>query len=61
MLPLTHTVPGFPGIAKYPVDAWEKMGAPAFTLKSWAKLCMRNASGELTNLENIATLCKMSI
>ena len=25
--PMTHTVPEFPGIAKYPVDEWERQGA----------------------------------
>eukprot|EP00974_Lingulodinium_polyedra_P068699 6653074-Lingulodinium_polyedra.AAC.1 len=36
--PMTHTVKGFPCIAKYPVDEWEAAGAPTMTTKGWAKL-----------------------
>ena len=42
--PMTHHFPGFPGIARYPVDAWEEAGAPMFTVKSWAKLAMKVAT-----------------
>ena len=26
--PMTHQLPEFPGVARYPVDAWAAMGSP---------------------------------
>ena len=46
-MPMTHlaTRDGklMEGIAKYPLDAWEKAGNPCFTSEKWAMLCMRLA------------------
>ena len=56
--PMTHAHPEFPGIAKYPVDAWEKPGAPTLTPKSWRKLAMRAASRDTTNLAKVFEVAK---
>ena len=55
---MTHHCPGFPGIARYPVDAWEEAGAPMFTVKSWAKLAMKVAVKDMTNLAGVFELAK---
>ena len=51
--PLTHLVDGFPGVARHPMDAWERTGPPLMTAKSWANICMRVAMSDLTNLQDI--------
>eukprot|EP00974_Lingulodinium_polyedra_P017564 1704055-Lingulodinium_polyedra.AAC.1 len=51
--PMTHNVPEFPCIAKYPVDAWEEAGAPWMSTKGWAKLCMKVAEKDLSNLQHV--------
>ena len=51
--PMTHTIPEFPGVAQYPVDAWERNGAPRMTVKSWCKLCMKVAAKDLENLSKV--------
>eukprot|EP00974_Lingulodinium_polyedra_P125148 11193437-Lingulodinium_polyedra.AAC.1 len=56
--PMTHNFPELPRIAKYPVDAGEEPGAPCLTTKSWAKLCMKVAENDLTNLENVFEVAK---
>ena len=49
--PMTHNLPEFPGIAKYPIDEWEAIGAPYLSVKSWAKLAMHVAKHDMTNLK----------
>ena len=43
-MPMTHlaTVSGkkMEGVAKYPLDAWIKSGAPEFTNEKWAMICI---------------------
>ena len=43
-MPMTHlaTVKGkkMEGVAKYPVDAWIKSGAPEFTAEKWCMICI---------------------
>ena len=56
--PMAHNFQGFPGIARYPVDAWEEAGAPMFTVKSWAKLAMKVAVKDMTNLAGVFELAK---
>ena len=56
--PMTHTHPEFPGIAKYPVDAWEKAGAPMVAVKSRCKLGMRVASKDPTKLGRVLEAAK---
>ena len=51
--PMTHIVDGFPGVARYPVDEWERSGAPYFSEKSWCKLCMKIAANDLANLQSV--------
>eukprot|EP00974_Lingulodinium_polyedra_P067835 6567083-Lingulodinium_polyedra.AAC.1 len=55
---MTHNYPEFPCIAKYPVDAWGEVGAPCMTTKSWAKLCMKVAEKDLSNLQNVFEVAK---
>eukprot|EP00974_Lingulodinium_polyedra_P100649 9749554-Lingulodinium_polyedra.AAC.1 len=50
---MTHQYPEFPCIAKYPVDMWEEAGEPCVTTKSWAKLCMKVAEKNLSNLQGV--------
>ena len=56
--PMTHLVDGFPGVARYPVDKWEAASAPIMSLKSWAKLCMRVAMNDLTNLQHVLDIAQ---
>ena len=56
--PMTHLLDDFPGVAKYPIDAWEEAGAPAMTSKSWVKLCVRVAQNDLTNLQHIMDIAQ---
>ena len=51
--PMTHNLPEFPGIAKYPIDEWEAIGAPYLSVKSWAKLAMNVAKNDMTNLKGV--------
>ena len=53
--PRTHVLHStlFPGIAKYPVDDWIAEGQPCITEEVWTKLCLRIASKDRQNLENI--------
>ena len=48
--PMTHPVAGFPGVARYPVDEWQKQGAPCFSTTSWCKLAMLIALNDMENL-----------
>ena len=51
--PMTFQIPGFPYLAHYPIDEWERGGAPYFSEESWYKLAMRIARNDLTNLHNL--------
>ena len=48
--PMAFNIPGFPYLAQYPIDEWEKGGAPFFSEVSWYKLAMRIARNDLKNL-----------
>ena len=56
--PMTHLLDEFPCLARYPIDEWEKSGAPMMTVKSWCKLCMRVARNNLSSLESIFELAQ---
>ena len=56
--PMTHPVPVFPFIAKYPVDHWESEGAPYFDEDSWIKFSKVVASRDLENLGSLFKLCE---
>ena len=56
--PMTHLLKEFPGIARYPVDAWETAGAPFMSVRSWCKLCMRVAGHNMASLEKIFEIAK---
>ena len=55
--PMTHTImekgKPFRGVARYPLAAWEREGAPVMTRLHWAKICMRIAQKDFTNLEHV--------
>ena len=51
--PVTHTIPGFPFISRYPIDSWEEQGAPAFSTQPWYKLAMCICRNDMTNLGNV--------
>ena len=56
--PTTHTLPGFPMIARFPVDEWERANAPCFTLESWYKLAMKISRQDLANFHHVFELCE---
>ena len=56
--PLTHTMDEFPGVARYPVDAWEAADAPMMAATGWTKLCMRIAIKHMGHLGDIFELAK---
>ena len=56
--PMTHPVPAFPLIAKYPVDAWEEAGAPFFDEDSWIKFGKAVAKKDLRNLDSLFKVCE---
>ena len=55
---MTRTLPEPPGIAKYPVDAREKEGAPTMTVRSCCKLATKVASQDLANLDKVFDIAK---
>ena len=55
---MTHPQEGFPMVAMYPIDEWEKAGEPWMSVSSWAKLCMRVANKNLTSLQSIMEVAK---
>ena len=56
--PMRHIMEDFPMVAKYPIDAWEKMNSPYMSVRSWAKLCIRVAEKNLTSLQNIMEVAR---
>ena len=54
--PITHTIPGIPCVARFPVDSWNRAGKPKFTTKKWCKLAKKIAKGDLENLEKLFDL-----
>jgi len=59
-LPVTHllNINGVEinGVAKYPLDEWEKQGQPMITTSGWIKLCMKICAKDMKNLENVYTM-----
>ena len=51
-MPKTHVIPGVAtaGIARYPVDQWIREGQLMISEKGWAKLCIRIAQNDISNL-----------
>ena len=47
---MTHLVGEFLGIAKYPIDLWERTGHLALDTKGWCKLIAKIASKDMLNL-----------
>ena len=56
--PMTHKMPEFPGVAHYPVDAWEAANAPKMTATGWTKMCMRNAIKDMAHRGEIFEIAK---
>ena len=48
--PVTHNLPEFPFISKYPIDDWEAAGSPCFSKRSWYKLVMRICKNDMEHL-----------
>ena len=48
--PMTHLFKEFPGIAKYPVDQWEREGELVLDQAGWCKICLKIAEKDMTNL-----------
>ena len=48
--PMTLLFAEFPGIAKYPIDLWEREGHLALDKKGWCKLIAKIASKDMLNL-----------
>ena len=48
----------FPGVAKYPIDEWERANSPMLSRKGWIKLCMRIAQKTLADLHTIFDCAK---
>jgi hypothetical protein len=55
MFPSTHIfdVTCLPGVARFPVDEWEKSGEPCLTQAGWAAMAMKVASKDMRNLQAI--------
>ena len=51
--PMTHLYEEFPGIAKYPVDKWEREGNLVLDAKGWCKICLKIAEKDMDNLGTI--------
>ena len=56
--PVTRQLMQFPGVARYPIDAWEDAGNPMLTRKGWSKLCMCIAQRNLNELHAIFEIAK---
>ena len=50
---MTQLVPEFPGVAKYPIDAWEAMGKPKLTTSGWNAMCMCIAQKDMEGLQGV--------
>ena len=46
-------MPEFPGVAKYPIDAWEAMGEPKLTTRGWIAMCMCIAQKNMEGLQGV--------
>ena len=55
---MTQLMPEFPGVAKYPIDTWEAMGAPKLTTKGWIEMCMRIAQKNMADLHTVFEVTK---
>ena len=53
--PMTNVLEGedFVGIARYPIDQWIASGEPRITSTGWVKLCIKIATNDTVNLNNI--------
>ena len=51
--PMTHRMPDFPGVAKYPIDTWVREGSPKLTEDGWSNLCMKIARKNLRALHEV--------
>ena len=53
--PMTNLLEGddFVGIAKYPIGQWMASGEPRITVAGWIKLCIKIATKDTINLDNI--------
>ena len=40
----------FPGIAKFPIDAWERCGIPYLSTRGWCEFCIKIAQHDMENL-----------
>ena len=54
--PVTHTLPGIPCVARFPVDKWDRAGNPKITGVKWCKIAQKVAEGDLTNLQGLFDL-----
>eukprot|EP00975_Prorocentrum_lima_P053853 11299727-Prorocentrum_lima.AAC.1 len=53
MAQLLQTGDGLTGLARYPIDDWEKQGQPMTTTKGWVKLCLKLCEKDTKSLDNI--------
>ena len=56
--PVTHNLPQFPFISKYPIDEWEALGSPCFSKRSWYKLVMRICKNDMERLGELFDISK---
>ena len=56
--PMTHQVKGFPGIALYPVEEFERHGELMITEVGWCKMAMKVAENDMEHLEGVFTVAK---
>ena len=56
--PMTHVaLKEMPGVAKFPIDQWERDGRPHFNDASWIALALKACAEDMTNLEDVFKVC----
>ena len=50
---MAHQLPEFPGVARYPVDAWEAVGSPMLTTKGWINMWKIIAQNSMADLHTV--------
>ena len=55
VFPMTNLLEGrdFVGIARYPIDEWMANGEHKITVTGWIKLCIKIATKDTINLDNV--------
>ena len=55
--PTSYQLEGLPMIARFPIDEWERQGAPSFDAVSWYKLCMKISRQDPRNFSSVFQMC----